>query len=138
MWGTSAASVERGPLVFPLRITENAPRLSLARRRPLSFLRGTFFPGSPWNYGLLLNEANVASRVKDRREKRFGLSVGYWQLTDRVACVGAPDHGSGRLPEKSNPALPKDPQATGDVETVTLVPYGSTRLRLTVLPRLLG
>jgi hypothetical protein len=133
-WGTDAASIERGPLVYSLKIDEAATPVFGAKTTP-EFPAWDILPASPWNYGLQVEEADLASQVKvvERQMTGFAWDAGSSPVELRVPARRIL---SWTLPEKTNPALPSKPEASGEVEMVTLVPYGSTRIRLTVLPLL--
>jgi hypothetical protein len=133
-WGPEAASLERGPLVFSLKIDEAASPVFGEKTTP-EFPAWDILPASPWNYGLKVKEFDIASQVTvvERNVSGFPWDPGNSPIELRVPAQRIP---SWTLPEKTNPSLPPKPEGSGAVETVALVPYGSTRIRLTVFPLL--
>jgi len=119
-------SVERGPLVYALPVGESWRKLK--EFGPSKDWE--LFPTTPWNYALSLTapfefeeramnpqqpfdpqKAPVALKVKGRR-------LAEWQMMNDSA---------GPLP--ASPVTSKSPE-----ETLTLIPYGAARLRVTVFP----
>src|SRR5205807_1479047 len=56
-WANDTASIERGPLVYSLKIEENNTKVEDATTRP-DFPAWAKRPASPWNFGLVLNGAD--------------------------------------------------------------------------------
>jgi hypothetical protein len=91
-------------------------------------------PRSPWNYALLAGPDDVtAMQVSEKPTGGypFGPHGAPVEITARARRVP-----EWRLMEGSAGPLPASPVAsTQPVETVTLIPYGSAKLRVTVFPR---
>jgi Beta-L-arabinofuranosidase, GH127 middle domain len=128
----NAASVYYGPLAFSLKIGERWTRYGKVEAWPESEV----FPTTPWNYGLELETppdrsfeivrksgrvatnpftpetAPIVLRVKARR-------ISQWQQ-DKLGVVGKLQPS----PVKTDAAL----------ETVSLIPMGAARLRITTFP----
>ncbi|REE86482.1 DUF1680 family protein [Paenibacillus taihuensis] len=120
-----AISVERGPLVFALPIQEN---WQLLTKREM-FHDWEVYPGSPWKYGLLADNKFEASLSEvpyqpfdaehaPVRLKATGQLVREWKMEGNNA--GTP------------PIYPKT--AGQELAELTLVPYGSARLRIGEFP----
>ncbi|SFT21375.1 beta-L-arabinofuranosidase domain-containing protein [Paenibacillus sp. BC26] len=120
-----AISVERGPLVYALPIQEN---WQLLTKRAM-FHDWEVYPGSPWKYGLLadndyaVSESEVPYQPFDAehapvRLKAAGQLVREWKMEGNNA--GTP---------------PIYPKVEGqEIAELTLVPYGSARLRIGEFP----
>ena len=125
-----SVSVERGPLVYSLRIGESWSRLK--QTGPVTDYE--VFPTSPWNYGLRVDAANPAEsfQVVEAPVAR--------QPFDRGAPPVSLQVKARRLPQWviTNDSAGPPPQspvvAPGKDETVTLIPYGAARLRITSFP----
>jgi DUF1680 family protein len=131
-WYAGSVDVERGPLVFSLRIQEDWRKIK--QHGPAADWE--VYPKSDWNYGLVVNENDPASsfEVKEKpvSERPFspegapvvieakGRKIPDWQLVNGSA---------GPLPQ--SPASSSEPE-----ETLTLLPYGSAKLRITAFPLL--
>jgi hypothetical protein len=176
-WPLEGVGIERGPLVFALRIAEDWRVAASAKdvrndawrmvpngvRSTPDFPDWDLLPASPWNYALALDEANAVSRIQVV-QKPMSLnpwrtdtapielrvparSVHGWDIerTDSVVSTHWSETTSGLVSEPIygqfalTPQLP-DPvmlaeRLSQETETVTLVPYGCTRLRIAVFPR---
>ena len=125
-----SVSVERGPLVYSLRIGESWSRLK--QTGPVTDYE--VFPTSPWNYGLRVDAANPAEsfQVVEAPVAR--------QPFDRGAPPVSLQVKARRLPQWviTNDSAGPPPQspvvAPGKDERVTLIPYGAARLRITSFP----
>ena len=125
----NSAIVERGPLVYSLKIGEQWHKLK--QTGPAADYE--VFPTTPWNYTLVLNQNNPAQSFRVE-EKPIGKQP--------FSADGAPVaiSLSARLPEwqltnDSSAQLPVSPVTNKEPnETVFLIPYGSAKLRLTAMP----
>jgi hypothetical protein len=127
-----SVSVERGPLVYALRI---GAEWKLHKGKP-PFADWEVYPTTPWNYALDLDVANPDRSVTF--EKR---AIGERPFSPEGAPVLARVHGR-RLPSwgiENNAAapLPESPvESDQPLQELTLVPYGCTSLRVTEFPLL--
>jgi len=123
-------SVERGPLVYSLAIGESWSRLK--QTGPVTDFE--VFPTSPWNYGLRVDAANPALsfQVTEAPVER--------QPFDRKTPPVSVQAKARRLPQWviSNDSAGPPPESpvsvAGRDESVTLIPYGAARLRITSFP----
>ena len=129
----NAVSITYGPLAFSLKIKEKwkmYPGVSL-------WPHWAVYPASPWNYGLLLNSHNPASEFKVIR-KAGPVPLQPWTqktvpIALRVKARQIPawkinKFGMiGRIHE--SPVISTQP-----TRTVTLIPMGAARLRVSMFP----
>jgi len=132
-----AVAVERGPLVYSLRLEEQWTRVNADRpHRELPHGDFEVRPGSPWNYGLVVDperpEALLSFEERPVGERPFspegagvvakarGRRVPGWKLEHGWAGEIAP-----------GPNVSQEP-----LEELTLIPYGCTNIRVTEFPRL--
>jgi hypothetical protein len=125
--------VERGPLVYSLRVGESWHKLK--QTGPASDWE--VYPTSPWNYGLVVDPKNPAAAftVKERpmAHQPFSAMDAPVEITAKARRV--PQWG---LVDDSPGPLPVSPVTSRRVEeTVTLVPYGAAKLRITAFPYLI-
>ncbi|WP_259015681.1 glycoside hydrolase family 127 protein [Emticicia fluvialis] len=136
-WAKNSKAIERGPLVYALKIEESWSQKEIKEE-------GTYYeiqPKSDWNYGLPLsviqkpventsvvvkpptdafvwNSANAPVEIKAKGKK-----IPAWQLVEGVA---------------RQPVTPRDGIYLGEVdkkeETITLIPYGCSKLRIVAFP----
>jgi hypothetical protein len=95
------------------------------------------YPTSPWNYGLVIDPQNPAGAftVKERpvAKQPFTATDAPVEITvtaRRVPQWTIVDDSPGPLP--ASPVTSRRPR-----ETVTLVPYGAAKLRITAFPYLM-
>ena len=134
-----ALALERGPLVFALNPRETWTRVNADKpHRELPHADFEVRPASPWNYGLLVDEARPESSV--RFEER---PVGERPFAPEGAGVVAHVRGR-RLPDWKlahgwADEVPPQPQTSREpLEDLALIPYGCAKLRVTEFPRLAG
>ncbi len=141
-WYENSVSVERGPLVYGLRIKENERQVV---NNPDSIAYGSTYteilPGSPWNYGLpetSIKSTGEAFEVKYNPNagdtypwnnenapivlKTNARQIPFWKLYNEMA---------GPIPYS---IIYHKSLKMGDLENIELVPMGCTRLRITQFP----
>lgn len=132
-WFNNSISVERGPIVFALKIKERWKKI--AGQEP--FANWEVYPESPWNYALVGD--------KDSPEDYFSVETGNISdipfSSDKppviLRCKAKRLEG-WKLEDNSAGKLPISPvYADTELEDVVLVPYGSSKLRIAQFPYLL-
>jgi DUF1680 family protein len=134
-WAENAVAVERGPLVYALRIDEDW------RHVKNSDSHGDYYEvhaGSPWNYGLLETAVKTPAsgfRLVRRNDGGYpwGLKGAPMELRaqgKRIPEWQLYNHRPGPLPH-SRPSRHLEHKPA---EEIVLVPYGCTRLRITEFP----
>ena len=140
-----AIAVERGPLVYSLRIGEEWKRVNADKpHRELPHGDFEVRPTTPWNYGLVVNERDPAAslRFEERPlgERPFspdGAGVVATARGRRISRWRIVNGWAGEL--SPGDVAQADPTAVrGDqpVETITLIPYGCTNIRITEFPKI--
>jgi hypothetical protein len=127
----SSAAIMNGPLVFSFPIGESWVKL---RDRGMT-ADWQVFPNSPWNYALAVSEEDVQKLSVEELpigESAFALAetplklrVKARKLPSWLAVDGVAD------PVPQSPVHSSEPE-----ETITLVPYGAAKLRITAFPQL--
>jgi uncharacterized protein len=132
-----AIALERGPLVYSLKMGEAWTRVNTDKpHRELPHGDFEVRPTTPWNYGLQLNEQSLISDVAFRE-----MPVGERPFSPEGAGMAATVKGR-RLPGWTlahgwAAEVPPGPQASSKpLESLTLIPYGCTNIRVTEFPRL--
>jgi len=133
------AAVERGPLTYASLIEESWTRIN-ADKPGRELPHGDFEvrPASPWNYGLLLPDADLAGaiRFEERPVGERPFSPEGAGMVARVMGRLLPDwklaHGwAGEFG-------PGFHESAEPLEELDLIPYGCTNIRITEFPRLAG
>lgn len=162
-WPGNGIALEHGPLVYSLPVKETwtsvveDPKYCTAE-----FPRWEANPASSWNYGLVVGDNDLASKVTFQHKAMTDdpwvdppvtlvvpvKKIDGWELVfdpkdpTRKFTPPLPDlSGDNKQPTKyrSRDFLPKQSdkkimKASETIENVSLVPYGSTHLRMTVFP----
>ena len=142
-----AVAIERGPLVYSLKIGETWTQVNADKpHRELPHGDFEVRPSTPWNYGLIVDEANPAASVKFE-ERPVGDKPFSPEGAGMVATVKGRKLPNWRIVrgwagELSPPDVawsdPGAPATTEPIEDLTLIPYGCTNVRITEFPRVKG
>ncbi len=123
-------AISRGPLVFSLPIGEDWVKL---RSRGMT-ADWQVFPSSEWNYALKVDDAQRAIKVE---EQTVGGSPFALTGTSVRMHVNARKLPAWRAVDGVADPVPQSPVVSEEAdETITLVPYGAAKLRITAFPRL--
>jgi hypothetical protein len=139
-----AVAVERGPLVYALRIGEEWTRVNADKpHRELPHGDFEVRPTTPWNYGLIVDESkpDAGLRFEERPvgaqpfspdgagivAKAPARKIPNWKLQRGWAAEISPADVAWSDPSRKPTEEP--------MEEVTLIPYGCTNIRITEFPR---
>lgn len=135
-WVNNSVGVERGPIVYSLKMDENWKKINNHSYNNSDFSEYEVFPKNNWNYGLIfdsknlensfevvkkampknpfvLNDTPIQLRVKAKKVNSWGLDVTGIHATEP----------------------PVSPIASGEAtEEITLIPFGAERIRVTYFP----
>jgi DUF1680 family protein len=129
----NAAAIYRGPLVFSLKIGEDFRKLKSYHDK-LAVADWEVHPKTPWNYGLLLDRQKPERSVNATTRK-----PGKTPFANDAAPVVLKVKGrllpEWQLAENSAGDTPPSPvRSSQPLVSLELIPYGSTRLRITEFP----
>jgi hypothetical protein len=143
-WPQNGMGIEHGPLVYALPIKENWTTRVEPKYTTADFPSWEATPASAWNYAIALDPAKLNSEVEFKRKQvAQNQELDPWENPPTKLIVPVrrvedwelqsnPDDAS----QKFTPPLPdlSSSKVSETVERVTLVPYGSTQLRVTIFP----
>jgi hypothetical protein len=136
-WGRNSRTVERGPLVYALKIGERWEKATHEQE-------GDYFsvyPTEPWNYGLLRDVVKDPAEHLLIKTKPFPKTF-KWNLEHAPIEIVAPAKqipgwkavdGVAHQPVTDRTGVYKG-EVNEDVKTITLVPYGFTKVRIVAFP----
>jgi hypothetical protein len=125
--------VMRGPLLFALDIGEKWKKLDQKGETA----DWEVDPTTPWNYGLMVNRNNPQQSFVIDYDKMTAqpFSPRGAPISIRAKGIRIP---SWKMEDNSAGLLPQSPvKQSGATETITLIPYGAAKLRITEFPEIL-
>lgn len=140
-WYENSVSIERGPLVYGLKIGEDRQFVK-NQTDPEEYGEGYYEvrPTTPWNYGLLdVREDKLAEKyIVEKQDgplaaypwNQEGAPIKIKTQAKRIPLWQVYNDMAGPLPFSTIYQLETEPTA----EEITLVPYGCTELRISQFP----
>jgi hypothetical protein len=123
-WFNNSIAVERGPLVYSLKIGESWHKIK--QTGPAADWE--VYPTTPWNYALLKGAFQATEKPIARQP--YTADAAPVEITAKARRLP-----QWTLVDDSPGLLPVSPVTTKRAEeTVTLVPYGAAKLRITAFP----
>ena len=128
-----SVSVDRGPLTFALDIGEKWEKYGNSTDWP----DYEVFPTTPWNYGLIVDEQNpvvsfkVSEKEGDLAQQPFTPDNVPIRLTASARPIPQWKTDKNHLLEPLQPSPVKSDEPT---QTITLIPMGAGRLRISAFP----
>jgi len=133
----NAIAVERGPLVYALKLGEEWKRVNTDQpHRELPHGDWEVYPTTSWNYALDLSEETLEQDIEFSEH-----AMGKMPFSPDGAPVSARVKGMllvlWKMENGSAGELPRSPvQAEGPLKELTLIPYGCTNIRIAEFPTL--
>jgi len=134
-WFHNSVSIERGPLVYSLKINQSWRQEKQTGRSK----DWELFPTTPWNYALLLDPANPSPAfttsegpIKDQPFSFSAPPVTLITKGRRVPEWELESDSAGLLP--ASPMRCAKATCPQPVESLELIPYGAAKLRITAFP----
>lgn len=138
-WPDKGVGIEHDPLVYSLPIKEQWASVVETRWSTSDFPSWNAQPTSDWNFGLAVDPGKLAEQI---RVERKSMTADPW--VDPPVTLSAPAQrieswklasAAGNSTQQFTSPLrsAQDRQTAGPQQQITLVPYGSTHLRLTIL-----
>lgn len=147
-WPNNGIGVERGPLVYAMPIETKWTSVAEAAYSSAEFPTWEANPVGDWNYGVHLDPASVSKQVEVKQKPSLAnLETSTWPWSEAPTTLtvqaqkleGWNFEISPKEPHQNlTPQLPEVSalKPIGQVERITLVPFGATQLRMSVFPKL--
>lgn len=136
-WGRNSRAVERGPLVYALKLGERWEK----GNEPAEGDYYSVYPTEEWNYGLVeavVKDPKANAQVATRKvDDSFQWNIDHAPIEIRVPAKKIPGweavHGVAYQPVTDRNGIYKG-EVEDEIKTVTLIPYGCTKVRVVAFP----
>ena len=136
-WGKNSRSIERGPLVYALKLEERWEK----GNEPTEGDYMSVYPTQPWNYGLLKEVVDNPSGTLKVDVRPVGDKF-IWNIQNAPIEITAPAKkipnwkvvdGVAHQPITDRTGIYKG-EVSNNVEMVKLIPYGCSKVRIVAFP----
>lgn len=135
-WVNNSVGIERGPLVYSLKMTENWKSINKFTFGGKDFSEYEVYPTNAWNYGLSIDrnnpEASITVEQSAMPQNPFLPETTPVKLkvkARRIATWGLDANGIHASEPPVSPVMSTQPE-----QEITLIPFGAERIRLTYFP----
>lgn len=135
-WYDNSTVVERGPLVYALKMNETWTRKSFEGHDRETYGEAYYevVSDSPWNFGLRSKDLDIQLLEQRAYDGSYPWNVDNAPVTLRAKAVFLPDWKECNGSVGPIPYFTEDGRDTGDDAWIELIPYGCTTLRITAFP----
>jgi hypothetical protein len=130
----NAVSLMRGPLVLALRMAEEFRQV----RGEQPHADWAVYPQSPWNYGLLLDRSQPERSMTVKTQPAGAMPFHPDHAPVQVAVQARRVPGWELVNHSTGPVPPSPLESPEPLESVTLIPFGCTNLRIAEFPYVRG
>jgi hypothetical protein len=136
-WAKNSRAIERGPLVYALKLNERWEK-GMEEREGDYF---SVYPTEPWNYGLTLSAVKEIEKQTSVKMKAVGANF-IWNLARApieitIPAKTIPDwksiNGVAHQPVTDREGIYKG-NVDKELKSITLIPYGCSKVRIVAFP----
>jgi hypothetical protein len=135
-WVNNSVGIERGPLVYSLQMDENWKQINKYTFGGKDFNEFEVLPKNAWNYGLLIDSKNPNKSFEVVKsvmpENPFNQNKTPIHLKIKAKKIPSWGLDANGIHASEPPLSPLE--SNESEETITLVPFGAERIRLTYFP----
>ncbi|MBN2487149.1 MAG: glycoside hydrolase family 127 protein [Bacteroidales bacterium] len=135
-WVNNSVGIERGPLVYSLKMDEDWKKINTYTFAEKDFSEYEVYPKNNWNYALVLGPENPAESFTVEKSELSGNPFSPETTPVKLKVKAKKLPGWGLTANGVHAAEPPySPVISAETEEeITLIPFGSERIRLTYFP----